>query len=65
MSSIVYGPDKRTQITSGTRNVMFTVYGVPGITHEAMRRHLEDIRDNVQLVAPDAEVAAMDVYGVV
>ena len=35
ISSILYGPDQRTQIQAGTRNVMFTVYAPDGISeHE-------------------------------
>src|SRR5262249_20960872 len=30
ISSIVYGPDRRTRITPGTRNVIFTVYAPAG-----------------------------------
>ena len=31
ISSILYGPDQRTQITPATSNVIFTVYAPPGI----------------------------------
>ena len=30
VSSIIYGPDRRTRMTDKTRNVIFTIYGVPG-----------------------------------
>jgi DNA/RNA-binding domain of Phe-tRNA-synthetase-like protein len=60
LSSIIYGPDARTPITPGTRNVLFTVYGPPGIGAAAMQAHLEDIRDNVRLVAPESEVAVLE-----
>jgi DNA/RNA-binding domain of Phe-tRNA-synthetase-like protein len=63
LSSVIYGPDRRTQITSGTRQVLFTVYAPPGIGEEAVDQHLRDIRDNVLLVAPQAEVTALHVYG--
>ncbi|HOU12619.1 MAG TPA: phenylalanine--tRNA ligase beta subunit-related protein [Anaerolineae bacterium] len=62
LSSIIYGPDVRTQVTPDTRNVLFTVYAPEGITPEAVQRHLEDTRDFVWLIAPDAEVAALTVY---
>ncbi len=59
LSSIIYGPDDRTPITPETRNVLFTVYGPPGVSTAAMHAHLEDIRDNVRVVAPQAEVAVL------
>ena len=64
LSSIIYGPDKRTQITSATKQVLFTVYAPEGITRDAVRQHLEDMRDYALLVASQAEVKALEVYGV-
>jgi len=60
LSSIIYGPDARTPIPPETRNVLFTVYGASGIGAAAMRAHLEDIRDNVRVVAPEAEVVVLE-----
>lgn len=62
LSSIIYGPDARTQVTAETRNVLFTVYAPEGIAPEAVQRHLEDTRDFVRLIAPDAEVTVLEVY---
>ena len=62
MSSIIYGPDRRTQITAKTRQAIFTVYAPEGIEREAVRRHLEDMRDNVMLITPEAEVTELEVY---
>ena len=36
ISSIVYGPDQRTQIIPDTRNVIFTVYAPPGIDEQTV-----------------------------
>lgn len=62
ISSIIYGPDQRTQIRPATRNVLFTVYSPPGIDGQTVRMHLEHIRDNILLFAPQAEVEALKVY---
>ncbi len=62
LSSIIYGPDARTKVTSDTRNVLFTVYAPEGIPGEAVRHHLEDMRDFVWLIAPDAVVTELEVY---
>jgi DNA/RNA-binding domain of Phe-tRNA-synthetase-like protein len=62
ISSVLYGPDRRTRITPGTRRVFFAVYAPPGIGEQAVRQHLQDIQANVMLVAPDAEVESLEVY---
>jgi len=63
ISNIIYGPDQRTQITESTQNVIFTVYAPAGIDEELIMRHLRDMRDYVLVIAPDAEVELMQVYG--
>jgi DNA/RNA-binding domain of Phe-tRNA-synthetase-like protein len=63
VSSIVYGPDQRTQLTAQTRNVVFTVYGPDGIREDDIRRHLGKLQGNVQLVAPDARVDLLEIFG--
>ena len=62
ISSIVYGPDQRTQITPDTRNVIFTVYAPPGIDDQTVAQHLQGIKDNVMLFAPQAQVDLLKVY---
>jgi DNA/RNA-binding domain of Phe-tRNA-synthetase-like protein len=63
ISSVLYGPDQRTRITPGTRQVLFTVYGPAGIGAEAVHEHLAKILANVQLFAPTAMVKSLKVYG--
>ena len=62
-SSILYGPDQRTQIQAQTRNVMFTVYAPAGIPEEAIVKHLQEIQHNVLLVSPRAQVELLKVFG--
>ncbi len=62
-SSVLYGPDQRTQITADTRNVLFAVYAPPGIEAQAVHQHLQDIRQNVLLVSPEARVERLEVLG--
>lgn len=62
ISSIIYGPDQRTQITPETRNVVFTAYAPPGIDEQTVTAHLEHIKDNVTLFAPQAQVELSHVY---
>jgi len=63
ISNIIYGPDQRTQITESTQNVIFTVYAPAGTDEELIMRDLRDMRDYVLVIAPDAEVELMQVYG--
>ncbi len=63
ISDVIYGPDRRTRIGPGTQDALYTVYAPPGIGEEAVRRHLQDIRASVTLVAPAATVEALEIYG--
>jgi DNA/RNA-binding domain of Phe-tRNA-synthetase-like protein len=62
ISSILYGPDQRTQINPDTHNVIFTVYAPPGIDEQTATQHLQGIKDNVALFAPQAQVELLKVY---
>jgi DNA/RNA-binding domain of Phe-tRNA-synthetase-like protein len=55
ISTVLHGPDRRTRITAETRRVLFAVYGPAGVGEDEVRRHLEDIRANVLLIAPEAQ----------
>jgi len=61
-SSIIYGPDKRTQIKPDTRNVLFVVYAPPGIEESKVFQHLQDIQKYVHIIAPKSKVELLKVY---
>ena len=61
LSSVTYGPDRRTRILPGTRRVLFTVYAPPGIAAEAVRQHLQDMEGHVRMIAPQAETELLQV----
>jgi DNA/RNA-binding domain of Phe-tRNA-synthetase-like protein len=63
ISSILYGPDQRTQINTRTKNVMFTVYAPAGIDEPTILEHLLEIQKNVALIAPRAKVEMLKVFG--
>ena len=63
ISSILYGPDDRTQISARTRNVVFTVYAPEGVSVDAVTKHLQDIQRYVQVIAPNATVEMLKVFG--
>ena len=62
ISSIIYGPDQRTQITPETRNVVFTVYAPPGIEEQAVVEHLRHIQEHVMVFSPQARGELLQVY---
>jgi DNA/RNA-binding domain of Phe-tRNA-synthetase-like protein len=62
ISSILYGPDQRTQIHRGTRHVLFTVYAPPGIDEPMVAVHLQHIQENIMVFSPDAEVESLNIY---
>jgi DNA/RNA-binding domain of Phe-tRNA-synthetase-like protein len=62
ISTVLYGPDRRTRITSKTKRIFFAVYAPPGIGEQGVYEHLQDIQTNVLLIAPQAEVELMKVY---
>ena len=63
LSTVIYGPDSRTQIVPGTRRALFTAYAPPGIGEEAVRQHLQNLAANIRLFAPQAETELLQVYG--
>ncbi len=62
ISSVIYGPDRRTRIRPETKRALFTVYAPPGIGEEAVWEHLRDIEANVRLIAPEVKTEVMEVY---
>ncbi len=62
MSCIIYGPDRRTRVTPETRRAIYTTYAPAGIGESAVREHLTDIKENILLFAPDAEMQVLDTY---
>jgi DNA/RNA-binding domain of Phe-tRNA-synthetase-like protein len=62
ISSIIYGPDKHTQIRPQTTNVIFTVYAPGGIETVTIEEHLRKIQQNVLTVAPRAQMEILSVF---
>lgn len=61
--SVIYGLDNRTAMTANTRRALFVVYAPDGISTEAIRAHLEEIRAYAQTIAPQSESIELSVYG--
>jgi DNA/RNA-binding domain of Phe-tRNA-synthetase-like protein len=60
--SIIYGQDKRTQITPQTRHVLYVTYVPPGIDTLQVARHLQDLEENVGLACLDAQVTQREIF---
>jgi DNA/RNA-binding domain of Phe-tRNA-synthetase-like protein len=63
VSSIVYGPDERSQIRPQTRNAVFTTYAPPGIRRDSVHEHLDKLKEIVLASAPEARTDFQEVYG--
>jgi len=59
VSSVLRGPDQRTRITRATTRVVFAVYAPAGVPRDTVARHLDDLRANVELIAPGARTEAL------
>jgi len=62
ISSIIHGPDSRTQILPDTRKAVFIVYAPPGISKKLVLDHLSDIHSYVKLISPNTEIELQKVY---
>jgi DNA/RNA-binding domain of Phe-tRNA-synthetase-like protein len=59
VSSVLRGPDQRTRITPETKRAVFAIYAPVGVGEDTVRRHLDDLRANVELFAPGARTEAL------
>lgn len=62
ISSILNGPDHRTQVTGSTKNVVFYVYAPNGIDNYTITNHLNDIISYVSIFSPDAKVDLLNIF---
>ena len=60
--TILYGQDQRTPISPKTRRALFVTYVPPGIKVESVTLHLDTIKRNIILFAPDAETEYQQVH---
>jgi DNA/RNA-binding domain of Phe-tRNA-synthetase-like protein len=63
LSSVIYGPDQRTQIRPETRDVMFVTYAPKGIGAELLQQHMEELEEYVRIVTPEAQRDMLGVWG--
>lgn len=61
ISSIIYGPDERTQVTFNTTQALYTVYVPKGISSQYATNHLVYIREMVTGLSPYCKVGTMEI----
>lgn len=61
LSTILYGPDDRTRLRESTDEVLFVVYGPPGILPAQMQAHLDDLAEYVKASAPSVQIEAREI----
>lgn len=62
ISSIVYGPDKRTQVKNDTKNTCYTVYAPKGISKECIMNHLNDMKNYILIFSPETKIEKLEIY---
>ena len=62
LSSIIGGPDYRTQITTTTRDCLYFVYGVEGITSQRIEAHLKTIASYLSKTISGVQIESIDIY---
>ncbi len=61
ISSIVGGPDHRTMITPDTKNALYFIYGVDGITKDQIELHLNTIKNYLSQTIPECTFDAIQI----
>ena len=62
IAAILHGPDKRTRITSRTKDAVFCIYGVPGLAEKTVAAHLDRLEQLVRLIDPAAGTMLKQTY---
>lgn len=62
LSSVIYGPDRRTQINPGTDQAVFTTYAPPGINKAQVEEQLEILESYIKIFSPASERYFLKVY---
>jgi DNA/RNA-binding domain of Phe-tRNA-synthetase-like protein len=60
--TIIYGQDNRTPISPKTKRALYVTYVPEGISRETVISHLDKIKENILLFAPDAEIEYKEVH---
>ena len=56
ISSVIYGPDKRTSVSPSSSQIMIVVYAPVGIDHESIINHFIDIENLIRKFSPECKM---------
>jgi len=62
ISSVIYGPDKRTRVTPSTSRILIVVYAPDGISRENIISHFTDIESLICSVTPECKRTFQSVF---
>lgn len=62
ISSVIYGPDRRTCVSQATANVILAVYAPVGVSTEAVINYFEDIKRFISLFSPQFKTILQEIY---
>lgn len=54
--SIIYGQDHNTRITERTKNALYLVDGVPGLSKESVKQTMEDMQKYLSILDPNVTI---------
>jgi len=60
--TIIYGQDKRTPISPKTKRALYVAYVPDGVSREAVTLHIDKLKENILLFAPNAEIEYQEVH---
>ena len=62
ISSVIYGPDKRTCVTPSTSKILIVVYAPVGIERESIISHFIDIEELIRKISPEIKMTMRSVF---
>ena len=62
ISSVIYGPDKRTCVTPSTSKILIVVYAPVGIEREDIISHFIDIENLIRKISPKCKMTMRSVF---
>ena len=62
ISSVIYGPDKRTSVSPASSQILIVVYAPAGIDHESIINHFVDIENLIRKFSPDIKMTMRSVF---
>lgn len=61
ISSVIYGPDRRTRVIGTTRKILLAIYAPAGVSRGKVNDHLDEIVELLYLISPTLEVKLKEI----